>query len=145
MSEPMSPSAGIFGRFRRRVREYRRTRPFWGALWTMFGGFLIAWFAYGPVNILIHAGLGGLAGLLIGTTIFAMGVFMMVTPDQRHLVSVLATILAVASFPLSNFGGFVLGMTFSLLGACMSFGWMPEKPVSKHRLRALLRRPQPIS
>ena len=119
-------------------RAFRRTRPFWAVLWCCLGGFTIAYAAYGPINIIIHAGLAGIFGLGLGAAIMALALIMLALPSQRYVVSVLIAVMGVASFPLSNLGGFFFGMFFSVLGASMGFAWMPEKPAKKwHRLRRI--------
>ena len=118
----------------RTFRAFRRTRPFWAALWCCLGGFTIAYAAYGPINVIIHAGLAGIFGLGLGSAICALALIMLALPSQRYVVSVLIAVMGVASFPLTNLGGFFFGMFFSVLGASMGFAWMPEKPAPKRRL-----------
>lgn len=114
-------------------RKFRRTRPFWAAMWTMFGGSIIGLIPLSSIAKIVHTGLPGVGGVSIGFLIAMMGLFMVFTPNQRHIVAVITAVLALASFPISNLGGFVVGMLFSLLGASMAFGWMPEKPAKKYR------------
>jgi len=103
-------------------------------VWCCLGGFTIAYAAYGPVNVIIHAGLAGIFGLGLGSAIAALALIMLALPSQRYVVSVLIAVMGVASFPLTNLGGFFFGMFFSVLGASMGFAWMPEKPARKRRL-----------
>jgi hypothetical protein len=123
----------LLGRARLFFRQIRRTRPFWAAIWTMLGGFIIFEIPYTSIGRIVKTGLPGVGGAAIGILIMAMGVFLLVSPSQRYVVSVITAVLALASFPISNLGGFVVGMALSILGASMGFAWMPEKPVRKYK------------
>lgn len=118
---------------RTQFRKFRRTRPFWAATWTMLGGSIIGLIPLSSIAKIVHTGLPGVGGVSIGFLIAVMGLFILFTPNQRHIVAVITAVLALASFPISNLGGFVIGMLFALLGASMAFGWMPEKPVKRYR------------
>ncbi|GAB3667716.1 hypothetical protein GCM10027589_33790 [Actinocorallia lasiicapitis] len=121
-------------RLRQASRRFRRTRPFWAAVWTIAGGTIIFYLPYAPPGMLLHIGVGGIGGLACGAIIAVMGLFMMFLPSQRHVAGAIAGILGVASFPLTNLGGLFVGMLLSILGGSMAFGWMPEKPERKRRL-----------
>jgi hypothetical protein len=123
----------LLKRIRLAIRAWRRTRPFWGAVWTALGGFLIFYFPIAPVSKFLHIGVGGQYGIVGGIVIMVMSLFLLFQPKQRHIVGFLVVMLGVASFPLSNLGGFFVGMFFSILGGSMAFGWMPQKPVKKWR------------
>jgi hypothetical protein len=123
----------LFNRVRVALRSWRRTRPFWAAVWTALGGWIIFYLPLAPVNMLLHIGLGGYAGLSMGAILMAMALFMLFAPSQRHIAGVISCILGIASFPLTNLGGFFVGMFFAILGGSMAFGWMPKKPEPKWR------------
>ncbi|MFI9122829.1 DUF6114 domain-containing protein [Streptomyces bikiniensis] len=119
-------------------RHWRRTRPFWAAVWTGIGGFVIFFLPMAPLGKILQVGVGGIAGMAGGIVLMAMALLVLLLPSQRHTAGVLAVIAGVASFPLSNLGGLFVGMFLSVLGGSMAFAWLPEKPAK--RSRGLLRR-----
>ncbi|MFF4170758.1 DUF6114 domain-containing protein [Streptomyces sp. NPDC001744] len=118
-------------------RTWRRTRPFWAAVWTGTGGFVIFFLPMAPLGKILQVGVGGIAGMAGGVVLMAMALLILLMPSQRHTAGVLAVIAGVASFPLSNLGGLFVGMVLSVLGGSMAFGWLPEKPAGR---RGFLRR-----
>ncbi|MCX5389381.1 DUF6114 domain-containing protein [Streptomyces sp. NPDC006482] len=126
---------------RRAFRHWRRTRPFWAAVWTGAGGFVIFFLPMAPLGKILQVGVGGIAGMAGGVVLMAMALLILLLPGQRHTAGVIAVIAGVASFPLSNLGGLLVGMVLSVLGGSMAFAWLPEKPAG--RRGGLLRRTRP--
>ncbi|AUG80910.1 hypothetical protein CFP65_6246 [Kitasatospora sp. MMS16-BH015] len=119
---------GALRRARLAYRRWRRTRPFWAAVWTALGGFVIFYLPLAPVTALLHVGLGGIAGMAGGAILMALALLMLLIPSQRYTAGIITVIVGVASFPLTNLGGFFVGMLCSVLGGVMAVGWMPAKP-----------------
>lgn len=116
------PARGPWQRFTR----WRRTRPFWGAIVLSLG----AWFIMVPVvggdlAILIEMGIGGIASWLIGLSMVAAAVTALVKPGQRHFPAIVASLMSVASLPLANLGGWLIGMILGIVGSGMVFAWEP--------------------
>ncbi|MGW8364444.1 DUF6114 domain-containing protein [Streptomyces wedmorensis] len=132
------PALGRPHRARLAFRRWRRTRPFWAALWTATGGFVIFFLPMAPLGKILQVGVGGIAGMAGGVVLMAMALLILLLPGQRHTAGTIAVIAGVASFPLSNLGGLFVGMILSVLGGSMAFGWLPEKPSGKRG--GLLRR-----
>lgn len=133
-------------RARLAFRRWRRTRPFWGAVWTGLGGFVVFFLPMAPLGKILQVGVGGIAGMAGGVVLMAMALLVLLLPSQRHTAGVIAVIAGVASFPLSNLGGLFVGMVLSVLGGSMAFAWLPEKPVKPvKRRRGLLRRTEPAA
>ncbi|WP_037672786.1 DUF6114 domain-containing protein [Streptomyces globisporus] len=122
-------------RARTAFRRWRRTRPFWAALWTGLGGFVIFFLPMAPLGKILQVGVGGIAGMAGGVLLMAMALLILLLPGQRHTAGVIAVIAGVASFPLSNLGGLFAGMVLSVLGGSMAFAWLPEKPAERRRPR----------
>ncbi|XEC33039.1 hypothetical protein JAO84_30675 [Streptomyces fradiae] len=122
-------------RARLAFRRWRRTRPFWAALWTGLGGFVILFLPLAPLGKILQIGVGGIAGMAGGVLLMAMALLILFLPSQRHTAGVIAVIAGVASFPLSNLGGLFLGMFLAVLGGAMAFSWLPEKPARRRRGR----------
>ncbi|GAA4875541.1 DUF6114 domain-containing protein [Kitasatospora terrestris] len=142
---PATPTApgtpGTFTRGRLALRRWRRTRPFWASVWTGLGGFVILYLPLAPVGRILHVGVGGITGMAGGAILLALAALMLLLPGQRHTAGVVAVIVGVASFPLTNLGGFFVGMFLSVLGGSMAVGWLPEKPSPRPGHLRLGRRP----
>ena len=128
--------SGLLGKF----RWFRWTRPFYGGIMVVFAGLVIGWLPLGPVTTIIHAGIGGWAGYACALILIAMGLFILFVPSQRMVASVDAVIVGLASFPLSNLGGFVVGMMSAVLGGSWAFGWVPNKPLSARQKRRIAKK-----
>ncbi len=113
---------------RERFRRFRWTRPFWGGLLVLFAGLVIGYIPLGPIAVIVHAGVGGVAGFACALILIAMGLFIWFGQSQRLLAAIVAVVVSLASFPLSNFGGFIVGMMSGIIGGCLTFGWVPDKP-----------------
>ncbi|MFE0651321.1 DUF6114 domain-containing protein [Streptomyces sp. NPDC059534] len=100
------PARGRPHRARSAFRRWRRNRPFWAALWTGTGGFVIFFLPMAPLGKILQVGVGGIAGMAGGVVLMAMALLILLMPGQRHTAGVIAVIAGVASFPLSNLGGF---------------------------------------
>lgn len=131
-TEP-APAPGAVRRARLAFRRWRRTRPFWAAVWTGLGGFVIFFLPMAPLGKILSIGVGGIAGMAGGVVLMAMALLVLLLPSQRHTAGVLAVIAGVASFPLSNLGGLFIGMFLAVLGGSMAFSWLPEKPAKRTR------------
>lgn len=141
---PAPRGGGPLPRARLAFRRWRRTRPFWAALWTGLGGFVIFFLPLAPLGKILQIGVGGIAGMAGGVLLMAMALLILFLPSQRHTAGVIAVIAGVASFPLSNLGGLFVGMVLAVLGGAMAFSWLPEKPVAR-RLRGRRSRTAPVT
>lgn len=108
-------------------RRWRRSRPFWGALLIIFGGAEILLTVWAPLGVVLHVGMQGLAGYLVPVVLLLAGILLLVSPGQRLFYSILAALMAMASWVTSNLGGFFIGLILALLGSCLAFAWTPEK------------------
>ncbi len=109
-----------------RFTRWRRTRPFWGAIVLS----LDAWFIMVPViggdlAILIEMGIGGISSWLIGLSMIAAAVTALVKPAHRHFPAIVASLMSVASLPLANLGGWLIGVILGIVGSGMVFAWEP--------------------
>ncbi|MEV6952250.1 DUF6114 domain-containing protein [Streptomyces sp. NPDC051183] len=110
---------------RRRLRTWRRTRPFWGGLLVVLGGTELLLVPLSPLTVLVSLGLGGIAAIGIGIALIAAGLFLWFLPQTRAYVSVHALLLSVLSFVATNLGGFLVGMLLGIAGSALAFGWTP--------------------
>ena len=127
----------------RRFREFRWSRPFWGALFIGAGALVIGALPLGPTNSLLHIGYGLFAGEVCALVLLAMAGLILFVPSQRILASILAVLAALAAFPLSNLGGFIIGTLLGVLGGSLAFGWVPDKRPREPDPTPVSRRPRP--
>ncbi|MGZ4451794.1 MAG: DUF6114 domain-containing protein [Nocardioides sp.] len=117
---------GLPRRLRLGFRHLRRTRPFWGALVLLLGSYLIAFPLMGSGFAFITTiGARALTPLLISGGIAAAALVALFAPSQRHFPALVAAMLSIASLPLANLGGWIVGMVCGIVGASMVFGWTP--------------------
>lgn len=106
-------------------RGWRRTRPFWGGVWCILGGLIIA---YGPTTafrVILVAGTTVWLGILMGVLVMVMGLFLWFAPHLRQLTGILAAVFAMVSLVTSDYGGFVIGLVLGTLGGALGFAWTP--------------------
>ncbi len=118
--------AGSLTDVRRAFRLWRGTRPFWGGLFVTGGAFEILASEHGPLQLVIHIGIQGLAGYLIPVMLLLCGVLLWFSPAQRAFYSLLAIVLALGSWITSNLGGFFIGMLLGLVGGALAFAWAAD-------------------
>ncbi|MFE4259035.1 DUF6114 domain-containing protein [Streptomyces sp. NPDC056883] len=129
---PAGPGSGWLDRRlplpgpRRRLRAWRRTRPFWGGLLVILGGTELLLVPLSPLTVLVSLGLGGIAAIGIGLALIAAGLFLWLLPQTRAYVSIHALLLSVLSFVATNLGGFLVGMLLGIAGSALAFGWTPR-------------------
>ncbi len=113
-------------RARLAFRAWRRTRPFWGGLLVLLGGLEILSTTVVSLGPTLRVGLGGVDGFL-GTLIAAVlalcGLLLWFTPAQRVFYSIVAVLLALATFNTINYGGFFIGMLLGIIGGALAFAW----------------------
>ncbi|MEU7296648.1 DUF6114 domain-containing protein [Streptomyces exfoliatus] len=109
-------------------RAFRRTRPFWGGVWLVAGGWTVLKFSLSSLQLIVSTGFGGVAGYLVGGGMILCGLVPMALPAQRYTFGLIGVVLAVVSLVVSNLGGFLLGMTLGVLGGSMMVGWGAKRP-----------------
>lgn len=118
--------------YRRTFRTWRGNRPFWAGLFTMLGGVPIAYFPYANVHLgnmtLAMSTTAGAGSLIIGVLLITLGLTMWFHSIVRVFAGVAAILLALISIPIANFGGFLVGFLFALVGGALSVSWVPGEP-----------------
>ncbi|WP_211265432.1 DUF6114 domain-containing protein [Actinacidiphila oryziradicis] len=118
--------------FRDHFRAWRRSRPFWAGVWTLLSGLEILSIPLAPVDLMIHEGIAGVSGLLMGIFLVILGLTMWLAPDHRVFAGIASLIFAVASLVLSNFGGFLIGFLLGILGGAMAVSWVQDHPDDRY-------------
>lgn len=123
----------MFAKQREWIREWRKSRPFWAGLFTIFGGAeiilvpMVLAAEWSPIPIYLHLGLAGLVGVVIGLVMLIGGVFFLFMPANRVFIACITAAVSVFSLVASNLGGFIVGMMAGIIGSCLAFGWTPDK------------------
>ncbi|MFF4762493.1 DUF6114 domain-containing protein [Streptomyces sp. NPDC001292] len=132
MSAETPAVAGQFTRRRLQFRAWRGTRPFWAGLFVLLGGFPIMYFPYAHLQLghltLAMATTAGAGSLIIGVLLVVLGISLWFQKHIRVFAGVAAILLALVSIPVSNFGGFVMGFLFALIGGAMAVAWAEGVP-----------------
>ncbi|MGN6607874.1 MAG: DUF6114 domain-containing protein [Jatrophihabitans sp.] len=109
-------------------RRWRRTRPFWAGLWCLIGATIIAYGPFTVIQLILISGTVVWAGILVGVLVGVMGLCLWFAPHFHTLVGILAALFSVFSLITSNFGGFLIGMLFGIIGGAMGWAWRPLPP-----------------
>jgi hypothetical protein len=113
---------------RRTFRAFRRTRPFWGGLWLLIGGWLVLRLSMVSAHVVVAGGMTGAGGWLTGGGMILFGIAAWAAPSQRYVVGIVGVLLAISSLVVSNLGGLFVGMACGILGGAMTLAWGPKKP-----------------
>jgi Family of unknown function (DUF6114) len=111
-------------------RGWRRSRPFWGGILLVIAGaeLLLIPLPMHSMGLILHIGIGGISGILIGAVLIVAGLLLWFNPAQRLFYSIVAVLLAIAALVASNLGGFLLGTILGVVGGSLGFAWTPLPP-----------------
>ncbi|MFF8724879.1 DUF6114 domain-containing protein [Streptomyces sp. NPDC015171] len=131
-AETPAAAPGQFTRRRLQFRAWRGTRPFWAGLFVLLGGLPIMYFPYAHLRFghltLAMSTTAGAGSLIIGVLLIVLGISLWFQKHVRTFAGVAAILLGLVSIPVSNFGGFVVGFLFALVGGAMAVAWAPGAP-----------------
>lgn len=133
-AEPPRPSR------RRRFRAWRRSRPFWGGLFSLLGGLEIALIPLSAYRIILVSHNVALAAV-VGAVIAIFGLLMWMTPSQNKLYGLLAILMGGIAVVASNLGGFLMGTILTVLGGALTFAWTELPPEEQPERAEEVRRP----
>jgi hypothetical protein len=125
---PQQVLRGVLARGWDAFRRWRRTRPFWGGLFTLLAGVEIfattqPGFALGGLTF--QFGPTGFLSWLIPVVLAACGLLFWFTPQQRMFYAIVASVTAVYSLIGVNLGGFFIGLLLGMVGSALGFAWTP--------------------
>ncbi len=109
-------------------RAFRRTRPFWGGLWLIIGGWLVLRTGSVTWQLATSNGLSGIGGWLTGGGMVVCGLIAWCAPTQRYVAGIIGLVFAVGSLIAANLGGLFVGMLAGIVGGAMTVAWGPKKP-----------------
>jgi hypothetical protein len=120
-----------FARARRRFRDWRHRRPFWGGVLAILAGLPILYFPYARLSLggvsFAMSTTGGAGALIIGVLVMVLGVTAWVQPTSRVFAGIATILLVLVSIPVSNLGGFGMGLLLGLIGGGLMAAWAPLK------------------
>jgi hypothetical protein len=124
-------------------RSWRRSRPFWAGILLIIAGaeLLLIPLPLHSMGLILHIGVGGVSGILIGAVLIVAGLLLWFNPAQRMFYSIVAVLLAIAALVASNLGGFLVGTALGVIGGSLGFAWTPLPPGTAPR-RLWGRRPR---
>lgn len=110
------------------VRAWRRTRPFWGGLWTILAGLWIIRAMSFSIGLALTGGWSYAAGYVMGGGLVLFGLVAWLAPHYRTLAGLVAFLIALGAFPTANLGGYLLGTVLGIIGSSMIWAWGEKKP-----------------
>jgi hypothetical protein len=127
--------AALIGAGWRGFRMWRRSRPFWAGILLIIAGaeLLLIPLPLHSMGLILHIGVGGVSGILIGAVLIVAGLLLWFNPAQRMFYSIVAVLLAIAALVASNLGGFLLGTALGVIGGSLGFAWTPLPPGTEPR------------
>jgi len=85
-----------------------------------------AYLSFEVSNIMIQIStISGVSTLLVGVLLIVCGLMTWGQPQARILTGVTAMLLGFIALPTSNFGGFIIGTLFALIGGAWALSWAP--------------------
>ncbi|GAA4679222.1 DUF6114 domain-containing protein [Phytohabitans rumicis] len=109
----------------RAFRGWRRSRPFWGGLFTLLAGLeIFATTQMSLAGLTFQMGPTGFLSWLIPTILATCGLLMWFTPQHRLFYAIVAAVTAVFSLIGVNLGGFLIGLLFGMVGSALGFAWV---------------------
>jgi hypothetical protein len=102
-------------------------------VWTLLAGLEIMSIPLAPLPLMMHEGIAGVSGGLMGVFLTVLALTLWFAPGHRVFAGIATLVFAVASLILSNFGGFAAGFLLGILGGAMAVAWVPQAPPRRSR------------
>ncbi|MGC1215271.1 MAG: DUF6114 domain-containing protein [Micromonospora sp.] len=130
-ANPQQARPGGIRRAWRGFHRWRRTRPFWGGLFTALAGVEILGSTKMSLNgLTFSTGPQGFLAWLVPVILVTCGMLLWFSPQQRLFYSVVAAVTTVFSLIGVNLGGFFIGLLLGMVGSSLGFAWAPSAPAS---------------
>ncbi|WP_182377981.1 DUF6114 domain-containing protein [Nocardioides sp. WS12] len=119
----LARTAGGLRAVRLWFRAFRRSRPFWGAVWLGLGGAAVIHFSRSPLTMVVGGGWNSSAGYILGGAMVMFALVAVFAPLYRGLCGIVGVLLGLAAFIAANLGGFLIGTLLAIVGGSMIWGW----------------------
>ncbi|MFD0887944.1 DUF6114 domain-containing protein [Streptosporangium algeriense] len=119
------------------MKAWRRSRPFWGGLFTLLAGlelFSIS-FAVEALPVILRSGTMGMA-IAIALVMIIVGVLLWLQPSQGVFLGLVAVVLSMVALVYTNLGGFLIGTALGSLGGALAAAWTASPPPAPHGMDA---------
>lgn len=117
-----------FGLARIWFRAFRRTRPFWGGLWSILGGLWVIRWMNTTFFLAVTGGWSYSAGYVLGGGMALFGLLAWIRPDFRTISGLIVVLLSLFAFINANLGGFLVGTVLGIIGGSMIWAWGEKSP-----------------
>ncbi|MFT3714841.1 MAG: DUF6114 domain-containing protein [Gordonia sp. (in: high G+C Gram-positive bacteria)] len=112
-----------------RFREWAHRRPFAGAVCLLISALFLALPAINGARIgdlvLTVSTISGVSTVVLCVLMALCGVAALLWLHTRVAAGLGAMVVALVAFPASNFGGYLVGTVFGILGAALVLAWRP--------------------
>lgn len=119
---------------RQRFRNWRKSRPFWGAALALLSGLIIL---YVPLQLIEIAALPGTTlfiGFFLGGMVLLGGIMTYIMPQFSVFFGPFVMVSAILSI-MGAMGGLVIGTLLGIIGGSMIMAWRPYPKASAKRKR----------
>ncbi|MFK9094503.1 DUF6114 domain-containing protein [Bacillus salipaludis] len=110
---------------RKRFKNWRARRPFWGATLSILSGIIILIVPAQLYEIAAAPGSMIVVGLLLGGLTLLMGVLAYFMPKLSTLLGIVGIFASVLSI-MGALGGFLIGTILGIVGGSMLIAWSPK-------------------
>ncbi|SFT53471.1 hypothetical protein SAMN04487904_103168 [Actinopolyspora lacussalsi subsp. righensis] len=112
-------------------RRWRRTRPFWGGLFTLLAALLLLYPPYaslkfGDIEVSLRT-TAGISALVIGVVMIACALSFWIRPEWRLSAGIVALLLSLVALVVVNLGSFLVGTTLGVIGSSLAIAWSPRR------------------
>jgi len=119
-------ASSVLGRVRHALYRFLKTRPTLGCVLLALGGYFVLKPVVGSTfQFLSYLGVGGAQVYILGGGMVAAALVAFCAPAQRHFPALMALAFSIASLPLANLGGWLIGMVLGIVGSGLIFAWTP--------------------
>lgn len=109
---------------KQRFRNWKITRPFWGATFALLSGIIILWVPWQLYEVAAAPGSIIFVGFFLGGIVFLSGIMAYIMPKLSTLLGVMMIFAAVLSI-MGALGGFLIGTILGIIGGSLCIAWRP--------------------
>ncbi|MFC4618792.1 DUF6114 domain-containing protein [Camelliibacillus cellulosilyticus] len=110
---------------RKKFKNWRMSRPFWGATLSLLAGLFILWIPLQLYAVAFAPGNFAFIGFLFGGLIIILAILGYIFPQFSIVFGVLTIFLAVLSI-MGALGGLVIGTILGIIGGSLSIAWKKD-------------------